>query len=187
MFPQELWKVGSLKRRKSPTSSEYWKTMAAGGWAVWVRSTDKVSIGRNTKTWYFCKAWLCRNCRPPWPPHYGSWWKKWASNAKVCGAWVTEGSEGWIRPHGITTLEWRCLVSGEHLSSFPPWASLMAQLVKNLPAMWKVPEFDPWVGEIPWRREWLPTPVFLPRKSHGQTTWQATVCEIIKSQTWLSD
>ena len=25
-----------------------------------------------------------------------------------------------------------------------------------------------WVGKIPWRREWLPTPVFLPEKSHGQ-------------------
>ena len=30
------------------------------------------------------------------------------------------------------------------------------------------PGFDPWVGKIPWRREWLPTPVFLPEKSHGQ-------------------
>ena len=28
--------------------------------------------------------------------------------------------------------------------------------------------FDPWVGKIPWRRKWQPTPVFLPRKSHGQ-------------------
>ena len=27
--------------------------------------------------------------------------------------------------------------------------------------------FDPWVGMIPWRREWLPTPVFLPREFHG--------------------
>ena len=27
---------------------------------------------------------------------------------------------------------------------------------------------DPWVGKIPWRREWQPTPVFLPEKSHGQ-------------------
>ena len=26
----------------------------------------------------------------------------------------------------------------------------------------------PWVGMIPWRREWLPIPVFLPRKSYGQ-------------------
>ena len=28
--------------------------------------------------------------------------------------------------------------------------------------------FDPWVGKIPWRREWQPTPVFLPGKPHGQ-------------------
>ena len=25
-----------------------------------------------------------------------------------------------------------------------------------------------WVRNIPWRREWLPTPVFLPGESHGQ-------------------
>ena len=30
------------------------------------------------------------------------------------------------------------------------------------------PGFDPWVGKIPWRRKWQPTPVFLPAKSHGQ-------------------
>ena len=27
---------------------------------------------------------------------------------------------------------------------------------------------DPWVGKIPWRREWQPTPVFSPGESHGQ-------------------
>ena len=27
---------------------------------------------------------------------------------------------------------------------------------------------DPWVRKIPWRREWQPTPVFLPGKSLGQ-------------------
>jgi len=32
------------------------------------------------------------------------------------------------------------------------------------------PEFDPWVGKIPWRSKWQPTPVFLPGKSHGQRT-----------------
>ena len=26
---------------------------------------------------------------------------------------------------------------------------------------------DLWVGKIPWRRKWQPTPIFLPRKSHG--------------------
>ena len=28
--------------------------------------------------------------------------------------------------------------------------------------------FNPWVGKIPWRREWQPTPVFLAGESHGQ-------------------
>ena len=28
--------------------------------------------------------------------------------------------------------------------------------------------FDPWVGTIPWRRAWQPTPVFLPGESHRQ-------------------
>ena len=28
--------------------------------------------------------------------------------------------------------------------------------------------FDPWVGKIPWKRKWQPSPVFLPGKSHGQ-------------------
>ena len=28
--------------------------------------------------------------------------------------------------------------------------------------------FNPWVGKVPWRRKWHPTPVFLPGKSHGQ-------------------
>ena len=27
---------------------------------------------------------------------------------------------------------------------------------------------DPWVGKIPWRRRWQPTPVFLPGESQGQ-------------------
>ena len=28
--------------------------------------------------------------------------------------------------------------------------------------------FDPWVGKIPWRRAWQPTPVFFPGEFHGQ-------------------
>ena len=37
---------------------------------------------------------------------------------------------------------------------------------KNLPAVqMRVQSLD---QEDPWRREWLPIPVFLPEKSHGQ-------------------
>ena len=32
------------------------------------------------------------------------------------------------------------------------------------------PRFDPWVGKIPWRIEGLPTAVFLPEKSRGQSS-----------------
>ena len=28
--------------------------------------------------------------------------------------------------------------------------------------------FDPWVGKMPWRRAWQPTPRVLPGESHGQ-------------------
>ena len=35
------------------------------------------------------------------------------------------------------------------------WASLVAQLLKNLPAM-QEPGFDPWVGKIPWEGKGYP-------------------------------
>ena len=37
-----------------------------------------------------------------------------------------------------------------------------------VPLQCRRPRFNPWVRKIPWRREWLPTPVFLPGESHGQ-------------------
>ena len=34
---------------------------------------------------------------------------------------------------------------------------------------------QPWIGKIPWRRKWQPTPVFLPGKSMDRGDWWATV------------
>ena len=47
-------------------------------------------------------------------------------------------------------------------------ASLVAQLVKNPPAVQET-RFNSWVGKIPWRRDRLPTPMFLgfPGSSDG--------------------
>ena len=39
-------------------------------------------------------------------------------------------------------------------------------MVKRLPTM-RETGFNPWVGKIPWRRKWQPTPVFMPVKLHG--------------------
>ena len=46
------------------------------------------------------------------------------------------------------------------------YTSLVTQTVKKL-QFWR-PGFHPRVKKIPWRREWLPTPVFLPGEFHGQ-------------------
>ena len=52
----------------------------------------------------------------------------------------------------------------------------------------KRPGFDPWVGKIPWRRAWLPTPLFLPGESHGQRSLVAyRLHGVAKSQIQLSD
>ena len=45
-------------------------------------------------------------------------------------------------------------------------------MIKNLPQCSR-PRFNPWVGKIPWRREWLPTPVFLPGEFHGQRSLES--------------
>ena len=59
--------------------------------------------------------------------------------------------------------------TGEGIGSPPQYsrASLVAQMVKNLPAIGR-PGFDHWVGKIPWRKERLPTPVFWPGEFQGR-------------------
>ena len=42
-------------------------------------------------------------------------------------------------------------------------------------------EFNPWVGKIPWRRDWQPTPVFLPENPMDRGAWRATVHGVTKS------
>ena len=72
-------------------------------------------------------------------------------------------STGWLRWHSRKNKSpaenWGRICSSE--------ASLVVQIVKNLPAMWET-----WVWslgwEIPGRRVWQPTPLFLPGEFHGQ-------------------
>ena len=64
------------------------------------------------------------------------------------------GDPGWIPGSGRA--------AGEGIG-YPlqcSWASLVAQLVKNLLQCGR-PGFDPWVREMPWRRERLLTPVIV--------------------------
>ena len=49
------------------------------------------------------------------------------------------------------------------------------------------PTFDPWVGKIPWRRNWQPTAVVLPGESHGPRSLVGYSPEGRKSRTRLSN
>ena len=60
-----------------------------------------------------------------------------------------------------STCGWFWVTPGEFRSS------LVAQQVNHC-LQCKRPRLNPWVGKIPWRREWPPTPVFLPGESLGQ-------------------
>ena len=54
---------------------------------------------------------------------------------------------------------------GNHMG-FPTWLSGKESTCQCMRHRRLV--FNLWVGNIPWRRKWQPTPVFLPGKFHGQ-------------------
>ena len=74
------------------------------------------------------------------------------------------------------------------ISLFLNVTSLVAQ-IKTVCLQCRRPGFAPWVRKIAWRREWLPTPVFLPGEFHGQRSllvyspWGHKEAEITE---WLS-
>ena len=61
------------------------------------------------------------------------------------------------------------LAGGRNLQAYVPWNGVPWGLrQKRICLQCRRPGFDPWVRKIRWRREWLPTPAFLTRESHGQ-------------------
>ena len=122
------------------------------------------------------------------PPH--NWRKPLHSNGELCAAARTQHSQKQIKTHfkqqhgvlrataqrgrkrrdpGVFLSPYTVIL----LSLCPDLllleghqASLVAQLVKNPPAMQEI-WVRSWVGKIPWKKERLPTPVFWPGEFHG--------------------
>ena len=71
--------------------------------------------------------------------------------------------------HGVAKSswhDWATELNWFHFSGFPG-----GTIGKEPACQWRRHKrhgFDPWVGKIPWRRKWQPTPVFLAGESHGQ-------------------
>jgi len=59
-------------------------------------------------------------------------------------------------------------------------------MVKNPPAnagRHKRHRFDLWIGKIPWRSAWQPTPVFFLANTMDRGDWRATVLGVAQSWT----
>ena len=63
------------------------------------------------------------------------------------------------------------------------WTSLVAQTVKNLPAMQET-RFDFWVRKIPWRREWYPLQYSCLGNPMDRGASRTTVHSITKTRTY---
>ena len=88
---------------------------------------------------------------------------------------------------GKTNSQWRADRQVIH-HYFQEGAFQVVLVVKNLPVNAGDIRlmFDPWVRKIPWRRAWQPTPLFLPRESHGQRSLaDYIVHRVAQSQTQL--
>ena len=97
--------------------------------------------------------------------------------ASASGSVLPMNVQGWF-PLGLTCLTFLLLFKGlsrvfsistiwkhQFFGTYPFWGFPDSSVGKQ--STCNVPGFDPWVGKMPWRREWLPTPVFWPGEVHG--------------------
>ena len=106
-----------------------------------------------------------------------SWWWTgrsgvlWLGSQRIRHDWVTEMN--WTELNVVYELASRC-ISG-----------------KESACQWRTCRrcsLHPWVGKVPWRRKWQPTPVFLLGNPMDRWAWRATVHGVAKSWTqWATE
>ena len=73
------------------------------------------------------------------------------------------------RGEGLDSSWWKCPLKRDYIlacKGLPRWSS-----GKESTCQCRRLRFSPWVGKIPWRRKWQPTPVVLPGESRGLRSW----------------
>ena len=81
---------------------------------------------------------------------------------KDSSATVHRGCGGWVRPRASNLVQLQI-----YLGTFLGKGFSDDSEGKNICLECRRHGFDPWIRKIPGRREWLPTPVFLPGEYYG--------------------
>ena len=115
------------------------------------------------------------------------WVPCWPEIHRGLRLWLSrKGGRYWARKGKPRMSEWKCTKQEEkhteyHLFFiFKNYVIFYTSYISGFPGEFSGQEpvcqccrhkrsgFDPWVGMIPWRRAWQPTPVLLPGEFHGQ-------------------
>ena len=81
-----------------------------------------------------------------------SWPRNWTGLSCIAGRFFTN----WAVREAQSHHKWLKYSHSKHLWGFPGGSDIKESA-----------RFDLWIGKVPWRRKWLPTPVFLPGEFHG--------------------
>ena len=116
---------------------------------------------------------MCVNIIIPSLADKGWWWEN-----MIAALFQRRSPVSWL----IRTVSFFYLSSSLHPKGFPG-----GSVVKNPACQCRRCEIHSWVGKIPWRRKWQPTPVFLPGESHRRRSLEGYSPWGCKSWTWLSN
>ena len=194
----------STLARKIPWTEEPGSLQSMGSLGVghdWATSLSLFTFMHWRRKWQPTPVFLPGTGEPDGLPSLGShrighdWSDLAASAAAVLCRWFCPTVLGFTtsQPFSCSWLPGEEGGDGSCLLDFHMYAFInsvhpqVALAVKNLPASagdmrWG---FHLWVGKIPCRRVWKPTPVFLPVEFHGQRPSWATVHGVTQSGTWL--
>ena len=146
MYGCESWTLKKAECQRSDVFELwFWRTLESPLDSKEIKPVNP----KGNQPWIFTVSTNAKTEAPIfWPPDMKSWlWKRpWCNGRLKAGGEV--GDRGW----------------GGWIASSVQWTGTWAN---SICLQWGRPGLDPWVGKIPWRKEWQPTPVILP----GESPW----------------
>ena len=141
-------------------------------WKDWCWNSNTLATWWEELT-HLKRLWRWQRLKAGGEGHVRGWGGWMASPTQCTWLWVNSGSWWWtgrpgvLQPIGSQRVrhEW---MTGLNWTTFSDGASGKEPACQS--RRFKRRRFHPWVGKIPWRRAWQPTPVFLPTESHGQSS-----------------